>query len=586
MKRTTKTVLAVILSLCLCIGMIPMGMLSASADVDEGGANQGLQMPTPQNVQATLIGFVVGDTGKAVVVEIEWDALPSDINGGNKFVEMYPSLKEDENLSLPMSFEAWMGQATLIPVDELQEGGIGYVTKDGRSKLRSVVHILQAGDLKVDENGMACGVKENDKIDIDIYTAGYDPETQTDGESEHKHVEIVYTEENVNNKKTFTEVSDSPECTHNNKETSVDAKSVSSPVVIDGKTSNVMLIKESEKCSDCLKKLTTRIYRLRFKSKKTMKKYLKGRTVKLLNGKKVHFKGKYEKVEKVFWNKKYIKISVDYLKKMGSVILEFSDEFLAGVEDGVHELMVLNGDEFTAMSVTVSNHEITALGAFDTDSLETASADEYDALMQECAENNIEVVDCDLDAFYEGGFMTDANDKEVVMNLSENNVSYTGSPITPPAVTLTNEAGVEYAEDEDYTLTFYQIAKGADGEETEVEVDRDQITEAGTYKVVALPTRNGVLSGEAWSVFDVVVKTVLGDADGDGKVTIKDATEIQRHIAEFLTLTGNNFFAADVDGNGVVTISDATETQRYLAEFDTDYPIGTEFVPGEQIAIN
>ena len=193
-----KKLLSILLALTMLIGVLPMGVLSASADVDEGGKK--LEMPTPQNVQATFIGFVVGDTGKAVVVEISWDALPSDIDGGNKFVEMYPSLKEDANLSLPMSFEAWMGQATLIPVDELQQGGIGYVTKDGRSILRSVVHILQPGDLKVDENGMACGVNENDKIDIDIYTAGYDPATQTDGESEHKHVEIVYTEENVKNK--------------------------------------------------------------------------------------------------------------------------------------------------------------------------------------------------------------------------------------------------------------------------------------------------------------------------------------------------------------------------------------------------
>ena len=200
-----KNVLAIILALTMLVGIIPMGVMSASAEVDESGSGQGLQMPTPQNVQATLIGFVVGDTGKAVVVEISWDALSSDIDGGNKFVEMWPSLKEDANLSLPMSFEAWMGQATLIPVEEMQQGGIGYVTKDGRSILRSVVHILQPGELKVDDNGMACGVKENDVVDIDLYTAGYDPATQMSDESEHKHVQIVYTEENVKNKKTFTE---------------------------------------------------------------------------------------------------------------------------------------------------------------------------------------------------------------------------------------------------------------------------------------------------------------------------------------------------------------------------------------------
>ena len=196
-----KRLLSILLAILMLLSIIPVSMLTASADVNEGSA---LQMPTPQNVSATFVGFV-DPTGKnAVVIDIQWDAL-SEVDGGNKFVEMWPSLKENQNLSLPMSFEAWLGQATLIPLDELQQGGFGYYTKDGRSTLRSVVHILQPGELKVGEDGMANGVKENDVIDIDLYTAGYDPATQMEGESEHKHVEIVYTEENVKNKKTFTE---------------------------------------------------------------------------------------------------------------------------------------------------------------------------------------------------------------------------------------------------------------------------------------------------------------------------------------------------------------------------------------------
>ena len=39
MKKTTKTVLAILLSLCLCIGMMPLGALSAAAaDVDESNS--------------------------------------------------------------------------------------------------------------------------------------------------------------------------------------------------------------------------------------------------------------------------------------------------------------------------------------------------------------------------------------------------------------------------------------------------------------------------------------------------------------------------------------------------------------------
>lgn len=62
-----------------------------------------------------------------------------------------------------------------------------------------------------------------------------------------------------------------------------------------------------------------------------------------------------------------------------------------------------------------------------------------------------------------------------------------------------------------------------------------------------------------------------GDADGDGFVTISDATTIQRTIAEIPTAS---FFekAADVDGDGL-NIMDATNIQRYLAQFENIYHI-------------
>lgn len=64
---------------------------------------------------------------------------------------------------------------------------------------------------------------------------------------------------------------------------------------------------------------------------------------------------------------------------------------------------------------------------------------------------------------------------------------------------------------------------------------------------------------------------IRGDADGDGEVTITDATAIQRTLAKIPTAS---FFekAADVDGDGL-NITDATQIQRYLAEFDNIYHI-------------
>ena len=170
------------------------------------------------------------------------------------------------------------------------------------------------------------------------------------------------------------------------------------------------------------------------------------------------------------------------------------------------------------------------------------------------------------------GTMVNADSEVVSMNLSADTVDYTGESVTPPTAVLTSEMGVEYAEGEDYTLTYYQTVTGVDGEEIEVEVDRDQISAVGVYTVVATPTRNGVLSGEAWATFTVSQYT-LGDVDGDGNVTIIDATYIQRVLASF-EVTPFIEAAADTDGDGNVTIVDATYIQRYLAGLDCPKAIG------------
>ena len=61
-------------------------------------------------------------------------------------------------------------------------------------------------------------------------------------------------------------------------------------------------------------------------------------------------------------------------------------------------------------------------------------------------------------------------------------------------------------------------------------------------------------------------KLLLGDVNGDGEVTIIDATWIQRKLAELDVPDSFNDEAADVDGDGVVTIFDATGIQRYLVD--------------------
>lgn len=57
----------------------------------------------------------------------------------------------------------------------------------------------------------------------------------------------------------------------------------------------------------------------------------------------------------------------------------------------------------------------------------------------------------------------------------------------------------------------------------------------------------------------------LGDVNNDGNITVADAIEVQRHIANIVTLEGEQLAAADTDKSGSITVADAIEIQRLIA---------------------
>ena len=67
---------------------------------------------------------------------------------------------------------------------------------------------------------------------------------------------------------------------------------------------------------------------------------------------------------------------------------------------------------------------------------------------------------------------------------------------------------------------------------------------------------------------------ILGDADGDGVVTVGDVAAIQRYLADLEQLDENHLLAADANQDGVLNICDATHLQRFLAEFFSSSVIG------------
>ncbi len=71
-----------------------------------------------------------------------------------------------------------------------------------------------------------------------------------------------------------------------------------------------------------------------------------------------------------------------------------------------------------------------------------------------------------------------------------------------------------------------------------------------------------------------VIIGILGDANCDGEVNIKDATAIQKHIAILENLTDTGLILADVDVDADVNIKDATAIQKHIAGMETGYSIG------------
>ena len=69
------------------------------------------------------------------------------------------------------------------------------------------------------------------------------------------------------------------------------------------------------------------------------------------------------------------------------------------------------------------------------------------------------------------------------------------------------------------------------------------------------------------------VTRLLGDADLNDVVNVKDATIIQKHVASMLTLSAEALKTADTDGNANVNVKDATAIQKWLVGINTGFDI-------------
>ena len=68
-----------------------------------------------------------------------------------------------------------------------------------------------------------------------------------------------------------------------------------------------------------------------------------------------------------------------------------------------------------------------------------------------------------------------------------------------------------------------------------------------------------------------ITKTLIGDADMNGEISIADVSAIQRYLALYDEFTDEQLVRADVDFNNEVDIMDASRLQQYLAGYFTEF---------------
>ena len=123
-----------------------------------------------------------------------------------------------------------------------------------------------------------------------------------------------------------------------------------------------------------------------------------------------------------------------------------------------------------------------------------------------------------------------------------------------------------------YNRIGFEISASNDNVEIKKAYDDYTITAKANGKTtITIKADNG----EELSI-DIIIGDIplLGDVDGDGVVTIIDATQIQLYLAELKTSKPIELETADADMDGYIGICDVTVIQRYLASIPIATPVG------------
>ena len=188
---------------------------------------------------------------------------------------------------------------------------------------------------------------------------------------------------------------------------------------------------------------------------------------------------------------------------------------------------------------------------------------------------NFTVVKTDLSESMPSGKITIMSMDTMAPNVyhSPAHTAYTGSNLLISA-TVTDNLAL------DRVILYYRTTGSDEWKQVEMSslnsrytgiISADHIDLAGLeYYIEARDGRNSTFKGSAENPYVVTVKLAvdassLGDVDGDGVITNKDALMLLQQVNDLLNLTEDQFKRADLNGDGNLTASEALRILQYVS---------------------
>lgn len=102
---------------------------------------------------------------------------------------------------------------------------------------------------------------------------------------------------------------------------------------------------------------------------------------------------------------------------------------------------------------------------------------------------------------------------------------------------------------------------------TKVEIEATDVTKGSAAEPTTKPV-SPTQPTTAQPATEPSGNAVYGDVNGDGDITVVDATLVQKHVVQLETLSADKQILADVNGDNTISVVDATLIQKYVVRLE------------------